>query len=206
MGKRLFRLRKRMGLTTEHQEAMQEVNDLEAMIESQAETAKKHRPKYTAKRKKAETARKAAEKRLRRADSPERRAELENKVERLDDRVQKASERVQGLDRRVSKAAEALDDLDILRMDIELANDMEDIDYLAKVSSMKTKVTQDAMDEEMPGATFEAVCDEIGSLAEEIGEQQTSFLDEELVGSSWDESEDAENEEVETEVASEGSI
>jgi hypothetical protein len=76
MGKRTFRIRKRMGLTNEHEEAMQEVDELEEMIKSQIETAKQWKPKYTAKRKKLKSTRDAAEVRLRKADSANVRDEL----------------------------------------------------------------------------------------------------------------------------------
>lgn len=196
MGDRLYKAKKRLGMTTDHQEAMYEIKSLERMIKSQVQTAKKHRPKYTSMRKKAEVVRDAAEDQLRAAESPERRDELEEKIERLDNQVAKASKRVKSLDRRISKASGALDDLDFLRMDIELANDMDDIDYLERVKSMKGKITQDAHDEEMPGATFEAVCDEISSLAEKTGETQHPGFDETLLVDAEGSTESEEEEEL----------
>lgn len=181
MGKRIFRVRQRFGLVSKHEQAMHEVEELEAMIRSQSQTAKAHRPKYEAKRKKLASVRDGLENKLRKANSPERRDELENKIERLDKQVQKASKRVQALDRRISRAAMAVDDIDILRMDIRLADGMDDIDYLETVHSLKSKITQDAMDEEMPGAKFDAVCEELNKLAEDTGVEQTGLLDDEFV-------------------------
>lgn len=192
MGKTTFRIRKKMGLTSSLEEAMHQVNQLEAMIRSQSKTAKKHRPKYESKRKKFASQRNGLDKKLQTVKSPERRAELENKIERLDEQAQKASKRVRALDQRISQASMAIDDISILRMDIRLADGMDDIDYLENVHSLKSKITQDAMNEEMPGKKFDAVCNELNQLASQTSMQHTGLLEDEFFEVSEDHEEPSE--------------
>lgn len=168
----ILTIRHRLGRTSRFDEARREIEEVEEVLEAQKETSQSHLKRIKARRKKAEAARDAAEQRLRKSTSRSERSELEDRIERMDTRVGELSKRVKGLDRRISMASDALVDLDFIRMDIDLADDLDDVDYLETIEGIRTKLSAEAHGEAMPGETFETVCDEIGSVAEQTAVDQ----------------------------------